>query len=112
MVRKKNGQQAVFIAQRDGSNVERRYINRKQLREIIPVSDMSIWRWERDPEVAFPAPVKLANGRNYWWLPAILDWQRTRAERQTAEASQSGSSIRSSAASPPPPRWRREGGGQ
>jgi predicted DNA-binding transcriptional regulator AlpA len=52
-----------------------RYINRAELRAIIPVSDMTIWRWERDPAVAFPAPVKFgADGRNFWWLPAIEAW--------------------------------------
>ena len=61
---------------------EERYINRLQLREIIPASDMTVWRWERDPDIAFPAPVKLgANGRNYWWLPTIRAWMRRREER-------------------------------
>ena len=52
---------------------EDRYINREQLRELIPTSDMTIARWQRD--IGFPAPVKLGNdGRNYWWLPAIRAW--------------------------------------
>lgn len=55
----------------DGRNDER-YLCRRELRDLIPASDMTIWRWQRDPEVAFPAPVKLGrNGRNYWWYPAI-----------------------------------------
>jgi predicted DNA-binding transcriptional regulator AlpA len=61
---------------------EARYINRAELRELIPTSDMTVYRWQRDPRVAFPAPVKLgADGRNFWWLPAILEWQQRRAER-------------------------------
>ena len=56
-----------------------RYITRRELRALFPVSDMTIWRWQHDPEVAFPAPVKLNNnGRNYWWFPAICDWEQRR----------------------------------
>jgi predicted DNA-binding transcriptional regulator AlpA len=63
MVRKRAGQDAVSA---DLHGVDDRYINREQLRALIPASDMSLWRWERDPRVAFPAPVKLgASGRNY-----------------------------------------------
>jgi predicted DNA-binding transcriptional regulator AlpA len=61
---------------------EDRYINREQLRVLIPASDMTLWRWERDPKIAFPAPVKLgADGRNYWWLPNVRAWMRQREER-------------------------------
>ena len=61
-------------------DIGERYVSRRELRTLLPVSDMTIWRWMRDPEVAFPRPVKLGrNGRNFWWLPAILDWQRRRA---------------------------------
>jgi hypothetical protein len=64
---------------------EERYINRLQLRVLIPTSDMTLWRWQRDPDIAFPAPVKLgADGRNYWWLPSVRAWARQRAERQVA----------------------------
>jgi len=61
---------------------DERYIGIGELREIIPVSDMSFWRWMRDPSVGFPQPVKLgANGRNYWWLPTIREWQSRREAR-------------------------------
>ena len=62
---------------------DQRYINREQLRALIPTSDMTLWRWKRDPRIAFPAAVKLgADGRNYWWLPAIHLWMRQRRERR------------------------------
>src|SRR5690349_18593336 len=56
------------------------YITRVQLRQIVPACDMTIWRWIRDPVIAFPRPVQLGSnlGRNYWWLPAIRDWMRRR----------------------------------
>jgi predicted DNA-binding transcriptional regulator AlpA len=67
----------------DPAGAEERYINREQLRELIPASDMTLWRWQKDPEIAFPAPVKLgANGRNFWWLPTIRTWLRSREERR------------------------------
>ena len=60
---------------------EERYISRRELRQLLPVSDMTIWRWQHDPQIAFPTPVKLGtHGRNFWWLPAIRDWARRRAE--------------------------------
>jgi hypothetical protein len=59
---------------------DQRYIGRRELRRLYPVSDMTTWRWTHDPDVAFPAAVKLRqNGRNFWWLPAILEWERRRA---------------------------------
>ena len=58
-----------------------RYISRHELRELFPVPDMTIWRWQHDPGVGLPAPIKLRNsGRNYWWLPAVRDWERRRRE--------------------------------
>jgi predicted DNA-binding transcriptional regulator AlpA len=59
---------------------DQRYVSRRELRTLFPVSDMTIWRWMGDPAVAFPRPVKLGrNGRNFWWLPAIHEWERNRA---------------------------------
>jgi len=56
-----------------------RYIGRRELRQLFPVSDMTIWRWQHDPQIAFPAPTRLSsNGRNYWWFPAIRDWEQRR----------------------------------
>jgi hypothetical protein len=67
----------------DPAAAEQRYINREQLRELVPAADMTLWRWQRDPRVAFPAPDKLgADGRNYWWLPTIRSWMRDRQERR------------------------------
>jgi predicted DNA-binding transcriptional regulator AlpA len=60
------------------------YVNSKQLRKIIPTSAMTLWRWQRDPKIAFPTPVKLgADGRNYWWLPRVYKWMRDREKRGT-----------------------------
>jgi predicted DNA-binding transcriptional regulator AlpA len=70
------------------SPCEERYIGRRELRRLFPVSDMTIWRWQHDPQIAFPAPAKLGiNGRNFWWLPAIREWEQRR--RNPVEQSRS-----------------------
>jgi predicted DNA-binding transcriptional regulator AlpA len=59
------------------------YITNAQVRQLVPVCNMTIWRWINDPLVAFPKPVQLGNfGRNFWWLPAIRDWIRRREAQQ------------------------------
>ena len=66
---------------------DERYINREQLRVLVPVSDMTIWRWTANPGIGFPKPVKLvAGGRNFWWLPAVREFLR----RKTCSVPQQG----------------------
>jgi predicted DNA-binding transcriptional regulator AlpA len=74
------------------NSADERYINREQLRILVPVSDMTIWRWTVDPEIAFPQPVKLvAGGRNFWWLPAVREFlqRRERGEPRKRRAARS-----------------------
>ena len=54
----------------DGGRGER-LLPRRELRGLVPVSDMTIWRWERDG--LFPRHLSI-NGRNYWRLSEISDW--------------------------------------
>ena len=37
------------------------------------VSDMSLWRWQRDESLGFPAPVVIAK-RRYWRIGDLLDF--------------------------------------
>ena len=46
-----------------------RLINSAQLRKILPASQMSIWRWER--QGILPKHVVIG-GRNYWHLSRVL----------------------------------------
>lgn len=46
-------------------------ITRRQLRLIIPASDMTIWRWERAG--SFPRHIQI-NGRNYWRASDVNAW--------------------------------------
>jgi predicted DNA-binding transcriptional regulator AlpA len=77
-------QERIGLSHSDRANREvreqQRYVSRRELRRLFPVSDMTIFRWMHDTRVAFPRPVKLGpSGRNFWWLPAILEWERRRA---------------------------------
>lgn len=45
-----------------------RLINRRELRELIPVSDMTVWRWTNAG--IFPPAIKI-NNRNYWRLSEV-----------------------------------------
>jgi len=46
-------------------------INPKQRREMVPASEVTIWRWERAG--SFPRRIKI-NGRNFWRLSEIQEW--------------------------------------
>jgi predicted DNA-binding transcriptional regulator AlpA len=46
-------------------------LTRRLLRRMVPVSDMTIWRWERDGQ--FPKHLSI-HGRNYWLLSEVALW--------------------------------------
>ena len=61
-----------------------RLLPRRELRSLVPVSDMTIWRWERDG--VFPRHLSI-NGRNYWRLSEISDWiDRQQSARTQAQS--------------------------
>src|SRR5690242_20359902 len=71
MVRKRSGRAAVGITP-EGNSADELYVVAQEVRARYSITDMTIWRWVRDPRVAFPEPTKLgANHINYWWLPAL-----------------------------------------
>ncbi len=59
------------------------YGTAKQVRERYGgISDMTLWRWLRDPNLQFPKPIVI-NGRRYWrWdkLDAFDDAQAASME--------------------------------
>lgn len=50
---------------------DERLLSRKLLRQLVTVSDMTIWRWERAG--IFPRHFTI-NSRNYWLLSEVKDW--------------------------------------
>ena len=59
-----------------------RLLPRRELRKIVPVSDMTIWRWEGAGQ--FPRHLSI-NGRNYWLESEIGTWLERRRDAQTGE---------------------------
>lgn len=60
-----------------------RLLTSAQLRERHSISPMGLYRRRRDPELSFPAPVKIRN-RNYWRLGEIVEWERRIVARCTS----------------------------
>jgi predicted DNA-binding transcriptional regulator AlpA len=42
------------------------------------ISKMSLWRWRNNPQLRFPAPIRL-NDRCYWRAGDVRAWQAERA---------------------------------
>jgi predicted DNA-binding transcriptional regulator AlpA len=57
---------------------QERLLSRKLLRQLMPVSDMTIWRWERDG--TFPKHLTI-NGRNYWLFRDVMSWLEIQKSR-------------------------------
>ncbi|MGB8630865.1 MAG: hypothetical protein WCD69_15990 [Xanthobacteraceae bacterium] len=52
------------------------------------ISDMTLWRWTRDPRIQFPQPDVVINGRKYW-TRRTLRRHRRRLEAQQQALSKS-----------------------
>ena len=58
-----------------GTCTRERLLNRRQMRQRVPVSDMTIWRWEAAD--LFPRHLTI-NGRNYWRESELNAWLEAR----------------------------------
>ena len=56
------------------------YLPSRQVRERYGVTDMSLWRWLRNPKLGFPQPT-IINSRRYWRVEDLEAWERTRGPR-------------------------------
>jgi predicted DNA-binding transcriptional regulator AlpA len=45
------------------------------------ISEMTLWRWDRDPTLGFPKPVRIRN-RKYRRLSELRAWEIERAARR------------------------------
>jgi predicted DNA-binding transcriptional regulator AlpA len=50
-----------------------RLITSAAVRKIFGVSDMALWRWAQNPELDFPAPIRIGT-RRYWRETDITAW--------------------------------------
>jgi predicted DNA-binding transcriptional regulator AlpA len=64
--------------QTNNLNAQERLLNRKMLRQVVPVSDMTIWRWEQ--KAFFPKHL-IINKRNYWFLSEVRAWLATHGHK-------------------------------
>jgi predicted DNA-binding transcriptional regulator AlpA len=46
-------------------------------------SDMTLWRWLHDEKMGFPQPLRI-NGRRFWRLTDLEEWERSRASASGA----------------------------
>jgi predicted DNA-binding transcriptional regulator AlpA len=61
------------------------FLTGPQVNERYNISAMTRWRWERNPQLAFPAPMKI-NNRSYWKRSALDLWERDRASKSAKAA--------------------------
>jgi hypothetical protein len=55
------------------------YLSARQTRARYgDISDMSLFRWLRDPKMKFPEPMRIQK-RRYWRTSDLLAWERDRA---------------------------------
>jgi predicted DNA-binding transcriptional regulator AlpA len=89
-----------------------KYLPRRQVAEKFLISERTVDRWERDPELDFPAPADV-NGRFYWSEAALDRWMASRAvkapkavKRHAAALSNPVVDDQAHARPTPPPRPR------
>ena len=58
-------------------DADARRVNSKFLMERYAISDRTVDRWLMDSKLDFPKPLRI-NGRRYWRLAEIVDWERAR----------------------------------
>jgi predicted DNA-binding transcriptional regulator AlpA len=52
----------------------------KKVREHFgDISDMTLWRWQNDPKLAFPKPIYI-RGRRFWRWSDLTAWEAVRED--------------------------------
>lgn len=57
---------------------EKRYVPDPQVCRRYGISSMTLWRWDRNPDLNFPPPMRI-NRRKYRDAAALDEWDRQRA---------------------------------
>jgi predicted DNA-binding transcriptional regulator AlpA len=58
------------------------YLPARKVLQRLQISDMTLWRYLRDPRVGFPHPVRFGVGKNprrYFKLSELEAWERAKA---------------------------------
>lgn len=45
------------------------------------ITPMTLWRWDHDPDMGFPKPIRLGKRRKYRVLSELEAWERARAAK-------------------------------
>jgi predicted DNA-binding transcriptional regulator AlpA len=67
------------------SKIESEWLGGAGTATYLGVTAMTIWRWERDPKLAFPAATVI-HGRKYWSRDDIDAWMRRMATSKATAA--------------------------
>ncbi len=59
------------------------FLTGPQVQSRYQKSHITIWRWVRDPALAFPQPIQI-NRLNYWRLADLEQWEAAQAEKTVA----------------------------
>lgn len=73
------------------TTVKDRIILTPERRELVPYSDMQIWRLEKADK--FPRRIKLGPNRVGWILSEVHEWIETKKAERNANTSEPESSI-------------------
>lgn len=63
----------------------RRYLPDPKVCQRYSVTPMTLWRWDNDPAVNFPKPIRI-NRRKYRDESELEAWERLRASKSTPAA--------------------------
>lgn len=54
-------------------------LSTRHLTDRFGVHVSTVWRWRRDPAIAFPAPIWLGPNSPRWRERDVLEWEQRRA---------------------------------
>ena len=72
-----------LATKQDAETKKQTFLTGPQVQARYQKSHVTIWRWVRDPELAFPAPMQI-NRLNYWRLSDLEAWEAAQAEKVAA----------------------------
>lgn len=56
------------------------FLTTKQVCERFACVSMTLWRWQRDPKVRFPYPVRVNGGKNLFRLSDLMAFEERKAQ--------------------------------
>jgi predicted DNA-binding transcriptional regulator AlpA len=59
----------------------RRFLTGPQVCSRYSITDMSLWRWLKDPTIGFPQPTMRVKDRRYWLEADLIAWERAQLPR-------------------------------